>query len=131
MAGDHVDDLNESGDGGMDVKPPRKSIALAVKPPYFSGQKGDPYEFFMEFDLAATANAWDPETFIAQFRAHLTGPARNWLTAATNQREREGKGAWDVDTLKEEFLKNRAAWGVSPDDEWRLLTLKQKNGESA
>src|SRR5437867_2730505 len=104
MAGD---DLNESGDLGQVDPKPRKIVSVAVKPPFFSGSKGsEPHDFLNEFECAAQANAWDEPTFIAQFRAHLTGAARNWLTSVSNERERNGDPAWTKKSLLKEFLES-------------------------
>jgi len=110
---------------------PPRPVRLPITPKRYNGAKGaDPADYLEHFERAAECNSWDGAMRLTQFPAYLTGYAASWYKAATAALERNLKEDWTWSTLRKAFLRSGTSSITRDDDEWKLLTRKQKPKES-
>jgi len=108
-----------------------RPVRLPITPKRYNGAKGaDPADYLEHFERAAECNSWDGTMRLTQFPAYLTGYAASWYKAATAALERNLQQEWTWGTLRKAFLRSGTSSITRDDDEWKLLTRKQKPRES-
>lgn len=119
----HVDTSNNASS----FKPAR----ITLKPSDFHGGKEDPISYLDSFNLISKSNHWSDQIKADLFPSFLKSTALAWYMQKTDEREREGKGAWDWSTLQDEFINSSGPIETRKNlIEIQLWNRRQKEQES-
>jgi len=108
-----------------------RPVRIPITPQKFGGEKGsDSRSHLHNYNTISVCNGWNDQLKLTFFPLYLTNFAARWYTAATSERKRLNKGDWTWKELEDAFLRNATCSAVKADDEWELLSRKQRFHES-